>query len=75
MSEQQQAVFEAALMLPEKMRALLAERLWESLLPEASDLSDAEWLKELERRDLEFDNGAAESIDWSELKKQAGLDV
>lgn len=65
-----QAIFNAALALPEADRAVLAERLLESLSPEPDELSDEEWLAELERRSADFERGTAEAVPWSELKKE-----
>jgi len=70
MTTQCQAVLDAALALPEVDRALLVERLLETLSPEPDDLSDDELYAELERRSAEFDRGTAGAISWSELKKQ-----
>ncbi len=65
-----QAIFDAALALPEAERAALAERLLESLSSELDGLSEAEWLVELERRSADFERGTAEAISWSELKQE-----
>jgi putative addiction module component (TIGR02574 family) len=70
MTTQTQAVFDAALALPEAERALLAERLLESLSPEPDELTDDELLAELERRSADFEHGTADAIPWSELKKE-----
>ena len=52
-----QAIFEAALRLPEKERTVLAERLLESLPPEPETLDEGEFCDELERRFTEFAEG------------------
>jgi putative addiction module component (TIGR02574 family) len=65
-----QAIFDAALALPEAERAALAERLLESLSPEPDEISDEEWLAELQRRSADFEIGTAEAVPWSELKKE-----
>jgi putative addiction module component (TIGR02574 family) len=70
MTAQCQAVLDAALALPEVDRALLVERLLETLSPEPDDLSDDQLYAELERRSADFDQGTADAIPWSELKKQ-----
>jgi putative addiction module component (TIGR02574 family) len=62
-----QAVFEAALALPELERALLAKRLLESLPPEPDALPDEEMLGELERRRSEVEQGLVGPIPWSEV--------
>lgn len=60
-----QSVFEAALALPEAERALLAERLLESLSPKPDEYTDAEFFAELERRRAEVDQGVVTPILWS----------
>ncbi len=70
MSERDQALFEAALLLPETTRVALAKQLWESLSPELVAKLDDEWLAELETRDKEFDEGTADPIEWSVLRRE-----
>ncbi len=68
MDPQHQAVFDAALALPEAERSLLAERLLETLSPEADDVSDDEMAAELDRRRAEIEQGTVKPIPWSELR-------
>ncbi len=63
-----QSVFEAALALPEAERALLAERLLESLSPESDECTDAEFFAELERRRAEVEQGVVTPIPWSQVR-------
>jgi putative addiction module component (TIGR02574 family) len=63
-----QAVFEAALALAEDERALLAERLLESLSPDRDELTDDEFFAELERRRTEVEQGLVKPIPWSEVR-------
>jgi putative addiction module component (TIGR02574 family) len=70
MPSSNQAIFEAALALPEAERALLVERLLESLPQEQEELTDDEWVAELERRSADFQRGTADAIPWSELKQE-----
>ena len=70
MPRSSQAIFEAALALPEAERALLVERLLESLPPELEALTDDELGAELERRSADFERGTADAIPWSELMKE-----
>jgi putative addiction module component (TIGR02574 family) len=70
MPSSRQAIFEAALALPEAERALLVERLLESLPPEPEALTDGELSAELERRSTDFERGTADAIPWSELIKE-----
>ena len=53
MTTQNQAIFDAALALPESERTLLVERLLESLSPEPDEVTDDEFFAELERRRAE----------------------
>src|SRR5690348_12289291 len=63
-----QAIFAAALALPEAERALLVERLHESLSPEPEEITDDELFGELERRRAEVEQGLVEPIPWSEVR-------
>jgi putative addiction module component (TIGR02574 family) len=67
-ANQDQTVFDAALALPEPMRALLAERLLGSLSPEPGELTDDELFAELERRRAEVEQGLVKPISWSEVR-------
>ena len=67
MTSENQAVFDAALALPEAERALLLERLLESLSPEPGELTDDEFFAELERRRAEVEQGLVKPIPWSEV--------
>ncbi|HEV3342778.1 MAG TPA: addiction module protein [Pirellulales bacterium] len=73
MTTQTQAIVEAALALPEADRALVVERLLESLPPEndSDDLDDDAFFAELERRSLEFASDPSAGIPWSEVKRQS----
>ena len=64
------AVVEAALALPEAERALLAERLLESISPETDELTDEELFAELERRRAEVERDPSAAIPWSELANE-----
>jgi putative addiction module component (TIGR02574 family) len=68
MAPEHQAIIEAALALPETERALLVERLLESLSPEIGELSNEELVAELDRRRAEIDQGTVKPIPWSELR-------
>jgi putative addiction module component (TIGR02574 family) len=68
MNPQTQAILDAALALPEAERALLAERLLESVSPEADELTDDEFFAELERRRMEVEQGLVKPIPWSEVR-------
>ncbi len=68
MNPQTQALYEAALALPEAERSLLVERLLETLSPEEDELTDDELFAELERRRAEVEQGLVEPIPWSEVR-------
>jgi putative addiction module component (TIGR02574 family) len=68
MTIQNQAIFDAALALPESERALLAECLLESLSPDSTELTDDELFGELERRRAEIEQGLVKPIPWSEVR-------
>jgi putative addiction module component (TIGR02574 family) len=65
-----QAILEAALALSEDERMELVTALLESLGPDSDRLDDAAFDAELQRRSKELDDGTAEVISWSELKKE-----
>ena len=64
-----ESVFEAALALPERERAVLIRRLAATLSPEQLD-EDEELVGELERRSAEFENGTADPITWAQLRAE-----
>jgi putative addiction module component (TIGR02574 family) len=68
MAPQTQALFEAALKLLESERALLAERLLETLPPE-EELTEDELFDELERRRAEVEQGKVKPIRWPRILK------
>jgi putative addiction module component (TIGR02574 family) len=63
-------VLEAALALSEDERIQLVERLLETLGPEANGVDEASFVAELHCRSDEIDQGKAELVPWSELKKE-----
>ena len=63
-------VFEAALALSENDRIQLVERLLETLGPETDGVDEASFAAELQRRSDEIDQGKAELVLWSDLKKE-----
>jgi len=54
--------------LPETERALLAERLLESLEPELEKLTEDELAAELDRRRTEIEQGIVTPIPWSQVR-------
>jgi putative addiction module component (TIGR02574 family) len=72
MTRNTKAVLEAALALPQRNRAEIAERLIRSLdgpepTPAEQAEIDAVWSKELERRLKSVDDGTAELIPYEEV--------
>jgi putative addiction module component (TIGR02574 family) len=70
MTSQSRHLFDAALALPEKERALLAECLLESLPLEQDDLTEDALTAELERRLEEYRQDPSVAVPWSEVKGQ-----
>jgi putative addiction module component (TIGR02574 family) len=76
MSPETENVIEKALRLPKDARALLAEKLLESLDHEEEFEVPPEWREEIRRRCRELDEGKAELISgdrvFEELKEKLG---
>ncbi len=70
MTAQNKAIFNAALALPQAERALLVERLLESLSPEEDELTDDELAAELDRRLAEFQRDPSVGIPWSQVQRR-----
>lgn len=70
MTAHTKALFDAALALPEMERALLADKLYESLLPDHEALTDEQLFVELERRHEEAQRDPSVLIPWAELEKE-----
>jgi putative addiction module component (TIGR02574 family) len=71
MSPETENVMSQALRLPREARALLAEKLLESLdFEEPFEISN-EWKEEIARRCREIDDGTAELIPGEEVLKEA----
>jgi putative addiction module component (TIGR02574 family) len=69
MNADPQAILDAALALPEADRAMIAERLFESLPADDVDrMSDEELEAELERRAEEHAKDPSVAIPWSEFR-------
>jgi putative addiction module component (TIGR02574 family) len=70
MSDQTQALLDAALALPEAERELLVERLLESLSPEPDEQTEDEFYAELELRRAELDKDPSIAIPWTDVAKE-----
>ena len=68
MDQKGQKVLEAALKLPEDVRATIAEALFQTLPPELNDGDDDELASKLNRRLAEALIDPTTMIPWSELK-------
>lgn len=64
------AITTQALALPERDRIALVERLLDSLGPASDTLNEDAFRAEITRRSDEVDQGTAELIPWSELKRE-----
>jgi len=72
MSEQTQAILDAAMRLPVEERSELANQLMlsldeEPLTESEMDAMDALWAPEIRRRVAELENGQVQSIPWEEV--------
>ncbi len=71
MSPQTESIMKEALQLPREARALLAEKLLESLdLDEPFEISE-EWSREITRRCREIDEGEVELIPGDQVLREA----
>jgi putative addiction module component (TIGR02574 family) len=62
-----QALYQAALEIPEADRVDLASLIWTSVSPDPE--IEASWSEEIGRRVQEIKSGEAELIPWAEVKK------
>ncbi len=69
MSDQTQAVLDAALALSVTERELLVRRLLESLPSAVDEMNDEELEAELDRRWEEYQRDPSAGIPWSEIKR------
>jgi putative addiction module component (TIGR02574 family) len=70
MTSQTQALFDAAMALPEDERWLLVERLMETLLPPPNDdMTEEEFAAELDRRAAEIAQDPSLAIPWQDVVK------
>lgn len=75
MSPETKDVMNEALRLPREARALLAEKLLESLDFEEPFEISSEWKEEIARRCREIDDGTAELIPGEEVLKEAAREL
>jgi putative addiction module component (TIGR02574 family) len=69
MTSQTQAVFDAAMALPEDERWLLVERLMDTLPPPLDeDRTAEEFAAELDRRWAEFQKDPSTAVPWNQVK-------
>ena len=65
------ALYQAALALPEDQRAALADRLLESLSMDVPSHLHPAWREEVRRRAAQIDAGEVQPVPWEEVKRQA----
>ena len=75
MSPETENVMNKALQLPREARALIAEKLLESLDFEEPFEISSEWKEEIARRCREIDDGTAELIPGEEVLKEAAREL
>jgi len=75
MSPETENVIKQALQLPREARALLAERLLESLDFEEPFEVSSEWKEEIARRCREIDEGTVELIPGEDVLKEAAKEL
>lgn len=68
MTKSARKLFEEAMRLDPEERATLTGLLIESLEPESEDGVEQAWVAEIERRMVELDSGAVQTIPWDEVR-------
>ena len=70
MSDQAEKFIKVALLLPEKERAVLADKLLQSLSVPTQEDVDKLWMEEVEKRIEEYDNKKVEALDGDKVIKE-----
>jgi len=70
MSAAAKEIIEAALKLDPTERAHVAQELLESIAGDANGGLDAEWIKELEQRARDIEEGRTDFVSWPEARKE-----
>jgi putative addiction module component (TIGR02574 family) len=70
MSTAAKEIIEAALKLDPAERAHVAQELLESISGHANGGLDAEWIKELEQRARDIEEGRGDFLSWPEARKE-----
>jgi putative addiction module component (TIGR02574 family) len=68
MTKSARELFKEAMRLDPGERAALTGLLIESLEPESEDGVEQAWVAEIERRMVELDSGAVQTIPWDEVR-------
>jgi len=68
MTRSARKLFEEAMRLDPEERAALTGLLIESLEPESEEGVEQAWVAEIERRMVELDSGAIQTIPWDEVR-------
>ena len=71
MSPKTESIMKEALQLPREARALIAEKLLESLEPDEPFEMSEQWNREIARRCREIDEGVVDLIPGDEVLKEA----
>jgi putative addiction module component (TIGR02574 family) len=70
MSAAAKQIIEAALKLDPTERAHVAHELLESITGDANGGLDAEWVKELEQRARDIEEGRTDFLSWSDARRE-----
>jgi putative addiction module component (TIGR02574 family) len=70
MAKSAQQLFEEAMRLKPKERAILVRLLIDALDAKSDEGADEAWRVEVERRIAELDSGTVQSVPWEELRAQ-----
>ena len=65
-----QQLFDAAMRLPDRERAKLADRLFLSVEPGPVEEAEKAFEATVARRVAEIENGTAKLVDWSDLRRE-----
>jgi len=70
MSDQAEKFMKEALLLPEEERAVLVDKLLQSLSVPTQEDVDKLWMEEVEKRIEEYDNKKVEALDGDKVIKE-----
>jgi putative addiction module component (TIGR02574 family) len=67
MPKPSEEILNAVLALPESEKIQLVERVLETLPPDVDDMTEEEFIAELDRRRAEVESGLIKPIPWSDV--------